>query len=105
MLPPIQRDPWDVSHFQLPVPVRGTCSEYKVPSRVWLRYRVSPSVRNYHISLGLSADVVFSKAVKKKLVKYCGPGYSYFVGLFVLGFYFPASEMGRPFMCSKAESK
>lgn len=89
LLPPIQRDPWDVSHYQLPAPTTRTHREQGVLPRIWPRYRVSPSARISHNRLELNVHVAFFKTVKENLVKYCGPKY--------WGFFSPISEMGKAF--------
>ena len=71
------------------MPATRTGTEHRVSSRIWPRYGVSPSARICHNRLGLNADVAFSKTVKKKLVKSCGPRF--------LGFFLPISEMGKAF--------
>lgn len=71
LLPPIQRDPWDVSYYQLPAPTTRAHREQRGLSRIWPRYGVSPSARISHNRLELNADVAFFKTVKKKLVNYC----------------------------------
>lgn len=94
LLPPILRDPWAVSYYQLPAPTPRTHRKHRADQNL---AQVQSQSFSQDQSQQTECRCGLPQTVKKKLVKYFRPKY--------LGYFSPSVRWEKPFICSRTETK